>query len=38
MKVKYIRWNTLGQSAARQLIDQRKYDLILQGKSSRLFL
>ena len=34
MKVKYIRWSTLGQSAARQLIDQRKYDLILQEQIS----
>ncbi len=34
MKVKYIRWSTLGQSAARQLIDQRNYDLILQEQIS----
>jgi len=34
MKVKYIRWSTLGQSASRQLVDKRKYDLILQEQIS----
>jgi DNA invertase Pin-like site-specific DNA recombinase len=34
MKVKYIRWSTLGQSAARQLVDKRQYDLILQEQIS----
>ena len=34
MKVKYIRWSTLGQSAARQLLDNNKYDLILQEQIS----
>jgi len=34
MKIKYIRWSTLGQSAARQLVDKRKYDLILQEQIS----
>lgn len=34
MKVKYIRWSTLGQSGARQLLDNNKYDLILQEQIS----
>src|ERR1700761_6179549 len=34
MKVKYIRWSTVGQSAARQLVDSSKYDLILQEQIS----
>ena len=34
MKVKYIRWSTLSQSASRQLVDKRKYDLILQEQIS----
>jgi len=34
MIVKYIRWSTLGQSAARQLVDNRKYDLILKEQIS----
>jgi DNA invertase Pin-like site-specific DNA recombinase len=34
MRVKYIRWSTLGQSAARQLLDNNKYDLILQEQIS----
>jgi DNA invertase Pin-like site-specific DNA recombinase len=34
MTVKYIRWSTLGQSGARQLMDNNKYDLILQEQIS----
>ena len=34
MKVKYIRWSTLGQSGARQLLDNNNYDLILQEQIS----
>jgi DNA invertase Pin-like site-specific DNA recombinase len=34
MKVKYIRWSTLSQSPARQLVDKTKYDLILQEQIS----
>ncbi len=34
MRVKYIRWSTLGQSGARQLLDNNKYDLILQEQIS----
>lgn len=34
MKVKYIRWSTLAQSPARQLLDKNKYDLILQEQIS----
>jgi len=34
MKVKYIRWSTLSQSPARQLVDKKKYDLILQEQIS----
>jgi len=34
MKVKYIRWSTLSQSGARQLLDSNKYDLVLQEQVS----
>jgi DNA invertase Pin-like site-specific DNA recombinase len=34
MKVKYIRWSTLGQTGARQLLDADKYDLVLQEQVS----
>lgn len=34
MKIKYIRWSTLGQSPARQLLDDRKYDLVLSEQIS----
>jgi len=34
MKVKYIRWSTLQQSGARQLLDTSNYDLILQEQIS----
>ena len=34
MKVKYIRWSTLGQTGARQLLDSEKYDLVLQEQIS----
>ena len=34
MKVKYIRWSTLQQSGARQLLDNGNYDLILQEQIS----
>jgi len=34
MTVKYIRWSTLGQSGARQLLDKGTYDLILQEQIS----
>lgn len=34
MTVKYIRWSTVGQSAARQLVDSSKYDLVLQEQIS----
>jgi len=34
MRVKYIRWSTLGQSGARQLLDNNKYDLNLQEQIS----
>lgn len=34
MKVKYIRWSTLGQSPARQLLDDKKYDLVLSEQIS----
>ena len=34
MKVKYIRWSTLAQTGARQLVDNREYDLILQEQIS----
>ena len=34
MKIKYIRWSTLSQSGSRQLLDNRKYDLIAQEQIS----
>jgi len=34
MKVKYIRWSTLTQSGARQLLDVQNYDLVLQEQIS----
>jgi DNA invertase Pin-like site-specific DNA recombinase len=34
MTVKYIRWSTVGQSGARQLLDADKYDLVLQEQIS----
>ena len=34
MKVKYIRWSTLAQSGARQLLDNTSFDLILQEQIS----
>ena len=34
MRVKYIRWSTLGQSGARQLLDKGTYDLVLQEQIS----
>lgn len=34
MTVKYIRWSTLGQSGARQLLDSHNYDLVLQEQIS----
>ena len=34
MTVKYIRWSTVGQSGARQLLDKGTYDLILQEQIS----
>lgn len=34
MKVKYIRWSTLQQTGARQLLDSKGYDLILQEQIS----
>jgi DNA invertase Pin-like site-specific DNA recombinase len=34
MKAKYIRWSTIGQSGARQLLDNSQYDLILQEQIS----
>ena len=34
MRVKYIRWSTVQQSGARQLLDASKYDLILQEQIS----
>jgi len=34
MKVKYIRWSTIGQSGSRQLMDADKYDLVLQEQIS----
>ena len=34
MKIKYIRWSTLNQSPARQLVDTKKYDLVLQEQIS----
>ena len=34
MRIKYIRWSTVQQSGARQLLDSDKYDLILQEQIS----
>lgn len=34
MRVKYIRWSTLAQSPARQMIDKQNYDLVLQEQIS----
>lgn len=34
MKVKYIRWSTLQQTGARQLLDSKEYDLLLQEQIS----
>lgn len=34
MKVKYIRWSTLAQSPARQLLDDKNYDLVLSEQIS----
>lgn len=34
MKVKYIRWSTLSQSPARQLLDDKNYDLVLSEQIS----
>ena len=34
MKVKYIRWSTLQQTGARQLLDSANYDLVLQEQIS----
>lgn len=34
MKVKYIRWSTLQQTGARQLLDSKDYDLLLQEQIS----
>jgi len=34
MKVKYIRWSTIGQTGARQLMDAKDYDLVLQEQIS----
>jgi len=34
MKVKYIRWSTLTQTGARQLLDVQNYDLVLQEQIS----
>ena len=34
MKVKYIRWSTIQQSGARQLLDNGNYDLVLQEQIS----
>jgi DNA invertase Pin-like site-specific DNA recombinase len=34
MRVKYIRWSTISQTGARQLVDSAKYDLILQEQIS----
>jgi len=35
MKIKYIRWSTLTQTGARQLLDVQNYDLVLQEQISR---
>ena len=34
MKAKYIRWSTVGQSGARQLLDNNLYDIIMQEQIS----
>ena len=34
MKIKYIRWSTLSQSGARQLVDSKNYDQVLQEQIS----
>ena len=34
MTIKYIRWSTINQSAARQLLDKQQYDLLLQEQIS----
>lgn len=34
MRVKYIRWSTVGQSAGRQLLDNKEYDQIFQEQIS----
>lgn len=34
MRVKYIRWSTLQQTGARQLLDRENYDLVLQEQIS----
>lgn len=34
MRVKYIRWSTLAQSPARQMIDKQNYDLVMQEQIS----
>ncbi len=34
MKLKYIRWSTLSQSGARQLVDSKNYDQVLQEQIS----
>jgi len=34
MKVKYIRWSTIGQTGARQLMDAKDYNLMLQEQIS----
>ncbi len=34
MKVKYIRWSTLSQTGARQLLDVQNYDVVLQEQIS----
>ncbi len=36
MKVKYIRWSTIGQTGARQLVDANDYNLMLQEQISDL--
>ena len=35
MKVKYIRWSTITQTGARQLLDVQDFDLVLQEQISR---
>jgi len=34
MRVKYIRWSTIGQSGARQSLDSKNYDLVLHEQIS----